>query len=160
MKDFVPFLFFLLLVALQVFYGLRRGRKSKTSSSRVPFPWEKEKQPPEEKHSTSMATKEESIKESIPLPLEKELPVIFPAKEITSLKEAPLPKEILGKKEDWDIFSYEEKKPMEKGISKKELVALLKETSNLRKVVILAEIIGPPLSISSREKGMFGDNDL
>ncbi|TFE68575.1 hypothetical protein A7Q09_06720 [Methylacidiphilum sp. Yel] len=160
MKDFLPFLFFLLLVALQLFYGLRRGRKSKTSSSRVPFPWEKEKQPSEEKQSASMTTKEESIKESIPLPVEKELPIIFSAKEIALQKETSLPKEILGKKEDWDIFSYEEKKPMKKGISKKELVAVLKEASNLRKVVILAEIIGPPLSISSRRKGIFGENDF
>jgi len=107
-----------------------------------------------------MTTKEESIKESIPLPVEKELPIIFSAKEIALQKETSLPKEILGKKEDWDIFSYEEKKPMKKGISKKELVAVLKEASNLRKVVILAEIIGPPLSISSRRKGIFGENDF
>ncbi|KIE57861.1 hypothetical protein A946_10380 [Methylacidiphilum kamchatkense Kam1] len=162
MKDFVPFLFFLLLVALQVFYGLRRGRKNKTSSSRVPFPWEKEKQPSEEKQHASMATNEESTKVSIPLSVETELPVIFSESEKvrTSQKEASLPREIMGTKENWDIFSYEEKKLVKKGISKKELVALLKEASNLRKVVILAEILGPPLSISSRQKGMFGENEL
>ncbi|QSR88104.1 hypothetical protein [Methylacidiphilum caldifontis] len=151
MRDLVPFLFFVLLVALQLLYGLRRGsKKQEGPTARKPFPWEKE----ESKSLDQLKT--ESEQEGKASSLEKEFSIVYT--KAHQLQEEKSTSTVFEEVKTENKYSWEKdfdkNEPPPKELKAKKIALFLKNQAALKRAIIMAEIIGPPRSIQDKDPFM------